>query len=60
MKILTVLVLAENGKVEDDSEGSRVSGKDHKLRDTTVERLGRLVGALLQLASICRQVVRLL
>lgn len=56
--ILTVLVLAEDGKVEDDSEGSRVSGKDHKLRDTTVERLGRLVGALLQLAGICKRVVR--
>lgn len=45
--------------MEDDSEGSGVSGKDHKLGDTTVEGLGRLVGALLQLASICSRVVRL-
>jgi hypothetical protein len=38
--------------VEQDGERGRVGGQDDELRDAAVERLGRLVGALLQLAVV--------
>lgn len=47
-----VLVLAEEGKVEEDGERGGVGGEDDDLGDSAVERLGRLVGALLQLAVV--------
>jgi hypothetical protein len=47
-----VLVLAEEGKVEQDGEGAGVSGEDDDLADTAVEGLGGLVGALLELAVV--------
>lgn len=53
--IPTVLILTQNREVEDNRERGAVSSQNHKLRDTSVEGFGRLVGALLQLASICRQ-----
>lgn len=42
-----VLVLAEEGQVHEDGEGSSVSGQEDDLGDTTVEGLGGLVGTLL-------------
>lgn len=47
-----VLVLAEEGEMEEDGERGRVGGEDDDLGDTTVERLGRLVGTLLQLTVV--------
>ena len=47
-----VLVFAEKGKVEDDFDGLNVRGHDDELADTTVERLGGLVGALLELLVV--------
>ena len=47
-----VLVLAEEGEVEQDGEGAGVSGEDDDLADTAVEGLGGLVGALLELAVV--------
>ena len=47
-----VLVLAEEGKVEQDGEGAGVSGEDDDLADTAVKGLGGLVGALLELAVV--------
>jgi hypothetical protein len=47
-----VLVLAEEGKVQQDGEGRGVGGEDDDLGDAAVESLGRLVGALLQLAVV--------
>ena len=38
--------------MEQDSERGGVGGEDDDLRDTTVEGLGGLVGALLQLAVV--------
>ena len=38
--------------MEQDSERGGVGGEDNDLRDTTVEGLGGLVGALLQLAVV--------
>lgn len=48
--VRNVLVLAEEGQVQQDGEGRGVGGEDDDLRDTTVESLGGLVGTLLQLA----------
>lgn len=45
-----VLVLAEEGKVQEDSQRRGIGGEDDNLGDTTVEGLGCLVGSLLQLA----------
>jgi hypothetical protein len=47
-----VLVLAEEGQVEEDGQGAGVGGQDDDLGDTAVEGLGGLVGALLQLAVV--------
>lgn len=47
-----VLVLAEQGQVEHDLNGFDVGSHDDKLADTAVERLGGLVGALLQLLVV--------
>lgn len=47
-----VLVLAEEGKVEEDGERGGVGREDDDLGDTTVEGLGRLVGTLLQLTVV--------
>ena len=44
-----VLVLAEEGEVEEDLEGLGVSGHDDHLGDAAVEGLGGLVSALLEL-----------
>ena len=44
-----VLVLAEQWQVQDDLERLRVGGEDDEVGDATVERLGGLVGALLEL-----------
>ena len=49
-----VLVLAEKGQVEEDSERGGVGREDDQLADTTVEGLGSLVGSLLELAVVCR------
>lgn len=38
--------------MEEDGERGGVGGEDDDLGDTAVERLGRLVGALLQLAVV--------
>lgn len=38
--------------MEEDGERGGVSGEDDDLGDTAVERLGRLVGALLQLTVV--------
>ena len=43
------LVLAQEGEVEDDLEGFGVGGEDDQVSHSTVESLGGLVGALLQL-----------
>lgn len=50
--VRNVLVLAEQGKVEDDLDGLNVSGHDDELADTTVEGLGGLVGTLLELLVV--------
>lgn len=39
--------------MEQDGQGLGVGGEDDNLRDTTVEGLGGLVGALLELAGVC-------
>jgi len=44
-----VLVLAEEGQVEDNGERVGVAGEDDELRDGAVERLDGLVSALLEL-----------
>jgi hypothetical protein len=41
-----VLVLSEEGQVQDNGKRAGVSGHDHKLGGTAVERLGALVGTL--------------
>lgn len=46
-----VLVLAEEGQVEEDSQGAGVGGQDDDLGDTTVEGLGGLAGG--SLANVC-------
>lgn len=38
--------------MEENSEGRGVGSEDDDLGDTTVQRLGRLVGSLLQLAVV--------
>lgn len=48
----SVLVLAEKRQVEKDGQRSGIGGEDDNLRDTSVESLGGLVGALLQLAVV--------
>lgn len=48
----SVLVLAEKRQVEKDGQRRGVGGQDDDLRDTSVEGLGGLVGALLQLAVV--------
>lgn len=47
-----VLVLAQEGEVEDNLDGLDVGGHDDELGDTTVERLGGLVGTLLELLVV--------
>lgn len=44
-----VLVFAEKGKVEKNSQWGSIGGEDNNFTDTTVEGLGGLVGSLLQL-----------
>lgn len=44
----SVLVFAEEGQVEEDSQRSSVSGEDDDLGDSTVESLGCLVGTYVQ------------
>ncbi len=54
-----VLVLAEQGDVEEDLQGLGVGGQDHKLALPPVEGLGGLIGALAHLLvvdSLLRQV----
>jgi len=46
---MAYLVFAEEGEMEDDLEGLGVSGEEDEVSDTSVEGLGCLVGALLQL-----------
>lgn len=45
-----VLVLSEEGQVQDDSQGGGIGGEDDNLGGTAVKSLGGLVGTLLQLA----------
>lgn len=45
-----VLVLSEEGQVQDNSQGRGIGGEDDDLGGTTVQGLGGLVGTLLQLA----------
>ena len=47
-----VLVLAEQGNVQQNGQRSGISSEDDNLGDTTVEGLGGLVGTLLQLAVV--------
>ena len=47
-----VLVLAEQRQVQEDGEGRGVGGEDDDLGDAAVERLGGLVGTLLQLLVV--------
>ena len=47
-----VLVLAQQGKVEHNLDGLDVGSHDDELADTTVERLGGLVGTLLELLVV--------
>ena len=49
-----VLVLGEEGEVEEDLEGLGVGGEDHELGDAAVEGLGGLVRALLELLVVLR------
>jgi len=51
--MLTVLVLAKDGKMEDNGKRGGILSQDNELGNTSVEGLGSLVGALLQLPSIC-------
>jgi hypothetical protein len=51
--VLTVLVLAEKRQVEENSQRLGIGGEDDNLRDTSVQGLGGLVGALLQLTGVC-------
>ena len=46
---MSYLVFAEEGQVEDDLEGLGVSSEEHEVGDASVQGLGSLVGALLQL-----------
>lgn len=52
-RMLTVLVLTKDGKMEDNGKRSSVLSQDDELGNTSVEGLGSLVGALLQLPGIC-------
>lgn len=52
VNVRDVLVFAEKRDVEQDGERGGVGGQDDNLGDTTVEGLGCLVGALLQLAVV--------
>src|SRR3981189_864435 len=47
-----ILVLAEQGQVEKDGEGSGVGGEDDDLGGAAVESLGCLVGSLVQLLVV--------
>lgn len=47
-----VLVLSQQGQVQQDLNGLCVSCHDNKLRDTAVQGLGSLVGSLLQLLVV--------
>lgn len=47
-----VLILSQKRQVKDNSEGAGISGHDDKLGGTAVERLGALVGTLLQLTVV--------
>jgi len=49
-----VFVLAEQRKVQQDLERLGVGGHDDELADSAVQRLGGLVGALLELAVVRR------
>lgn len=49
-----VLVLAQQRQVQQDGERGGVGGQDDDLGDTAVQRLGGLVGALLQLLVVRR------
>lgn len=60
---LTILVLAEQRQVQQDFNRLRVCGHDDELADAAVERLGGLVGTLLELLvvrSLLRQIEDLL
>ena len=50
--VWNVLVLGEERKVEENGEWRGVGGQDDDLGNTSVEGLGGLVGALLQLAVV--------
>lgn len=50
--VCDVLVLAEKRDVEENGKRSGVGGEDDDFGDTTVEGLGGLVGALLQLTVV--------
>ena len=54
---LTILVFAKDGKVEHNGEGRSIRGEDDELGNTTVQRLGSLVGTLLELASVWRRLL---
>ncbi len=47
-----VLVFAEQGEMQQNLEGLRVGSHHDELRDASVQRLGRLVGALFQLLVV--------
>lgn len=49
---MTYLVLAKEREMEEDGERCSVCGEDDDLGDTSVECLGSLVGALLQLSGV--------
>jgi hypothetical protein len=50
--IRNVLILADEGKMEKDSERISITSKNNQLGDTTVEGLGTLVSTLLDLLVV--------
>ena len=47
--IITYLVFAKEGKMEDDFQGLGIGSEDNEIGEATVESLGGLIGTLLDL-----------
>ncbi len=47
-----VLIFTEQGQVKEDLEGLGIGSHDDKLRDTSVQSLGGLIGSFLQLLIV--------
>ena len=50
--IRRILVLTQQRQMQQDRKRRSIGSQDYDLADTTVERLGRFVGALFQLAVV--------